>query len=122
MPAGRSRAASAGSGSTRRRATAISPGTSASRPPRVFCRGCAMRRRRPERAGVIGAHEPYAGRDERVYSIEAHGERHGLPHVLIELRQDQIATPEGAAAWATRLARLLGPVLGDAALYEAAQP
>jgi len=41
--------------------------------------------------------------------------------VLIELRQDQIDTPEGAAGWAARLARLLGPILADGTLYEAAR-
>ena len=55
----------------------------------------------------------------RGFSIQAHGENHGLPHVLIELRQDQIDTPEGAAGWAARLARLLGPILADPALFEA---
>ena len=68
---------------------------------------------------VVGDNQPYSGRDERGYSIQAHGESHGLPHVLIELRQDQIDTTAGAAGWAARLARLLGPILADATLYEA---
>jgi predicted N-formylglutamate amidohydrolase len=67
---------------------------------------------------VIGDNQPYSGRDERGFSIQAHGEQHGLPHVLIELRQDQVDTPGGAAGWAARLARLLGPILADPALYE----
>ena len=33
-----------------------------------------------------------------------HGEGRGLPHVLVEIRQDGIATPADAAAWALRLA------------------
>jgi predicted N-formylglutamate amidohydrolase len=36
-----------------------------------------------------------------------HGERRGLPHVEIEIRQDLIARPEGQREWAKRLARLL---------------
>ena len=72
-----------------------------------------------EPALVVGDNQPYSGRDERGFSIQAHGENHGLPHVLIELRQDQIDTPEGAAGWAARLARLLGPILADPALFEA---
>jgi predicted N-formylglutamate amidohydrolase len=68
---------------------------------------------------VVGDNQPYSGLDERGFSVQAHGERHGLPHVLIELRQDQIDTPAGAAGWAARLARLLGPILAAATLYEA---
>jgi predicted N-formylglutamate amidohydrolase len=36
-----------------------------------------------------------------------HGERRGLPHVEIEIRQDLIAEPAGQGAWAERLTRLL---------------
>ena len=36
-----------------------------------------------------------------------HGERRGLAHVELEIRQDLIATPDGQADWAARLARLL---------------
>jgi len=36
-----------------------------------------------------------------------HGERHGLPHALIEIRQDLIAEDDGQQQWAARLARLL---------------
>jgi predicted N-formylglutamate amidohydrolase len=36
-----------------------------------------------------------------------HGERRGLPHVEIEIRQDLITDPSGQREWAERLARLL---------------
>jgi predicted N-formylglutamate amidohydrolase len=36
-----------------------------------------------------------------------HGERRGLPHVEIEIRQDLITEPAGQKAWAERLGRLL---------------
>jgi predicted N-formylglutamate amidohydrolase len=39
--------------------------------------------------------------------VPVHGERRGLPHVEIEIRQDLIGEPAGQAAWAARLARLL---------------
>jgi predicted N-formylglutamate amidohydrolase len=71
---------------------------------------------------VVGDNQPYSGRDERGYSTQTHGEGHGLPHVLIELRQDLIDTPPGAAAWAERLAAILGAILADEALYRQAQP
>jgi len=36
-----------------------------------------------------------------------HGERRGLPHVEIEIRQDLIADTSGQRAWGALLARLL---------------
>lgn len=56
---------------------------------------------------VVGDNEPYQATDESDYAIPIHGERRGLVHVGIELRQDLIAEPQGQAAWAARLARLL---------------
>ena len=41
------------------------------------------------------------------YTIPMHGERRGLPHVEIEIRQDLIAEEAGQRAWAERLVRLL---------------
>jgi predicted N-formylglutamate amidohydrolase len=60
---------------------------------------------------VVGDNEPYAVSDLTDYSIPVHGERRGLPHVEIEIRQDLIAAPEGQRAWALRLARLLPEAL-----------
>jgi predicted N-formylglutamate amidohydrolase len=56
---------------------------------------------------VVGDNEPYAASDETDYTIVVHGERRGLPHVEIELRQDLIEDAAGQGAWAARLARLL---------------
>jgi len=56
---------------------------------------------------VVGDNAPYAITDTSDYTVPVHGERRGLPHVEIEIRQDLIAEPAGQAAWATRLARLL---------------
>jgi predicted N-formylglutamate amidohydrolase len=56
---------------------------------------------------VVGDNEPYAVSDESDYTIPIHGERRGLPHGEIEIRQDLIADAAGQAAWADRLARLL---------------
>jgi predicted N-formylglutamate amidohydrolase len=65
----------------------------------------------------IGDNEPYSGRDEHGYSIIAHGERRGIAHALIEVRQDLIDTHHGAEAWARRLAGILAEVLADDRLY-----
>ena len=65
---------------------------------------------------VVGDNEPYTGRLEGD-CMDRHGTRRGLPHVLIELRNDLIADAPGQAAWAARLARLLAgliPVAADA--------
>ncbi len=56
---------------------------------------------------VVGDNEPYAISDLSDYTIPVHGERRGLPHVEIEIRQDLIAETAGQRAWADRLARLL---------------
>ena len=42
-----------------------------------------------------------------------HGTRNGLPHVLIELRQDLIATPDDQRLWAERLAPMLAQVIEE---------
>ena len=56
---------------------------------------------------VVGDNAPYAVSDLTDYTVPVHGERRGLPHVEIEIRQDQIAEPSGQRDWAERLARLL---------------
>ena len=53
---------------------------------------------------VVGDNEPYPVDDAIDYTIPVHGEGRGLPHALVEIRQDGIATPADAAAWAVRLA------------------
>ena len=53
---------------------------------------------------TIGDNEPYAIVGPSDYSIPVHGQGRGLPHIEIELRQDLIATQEGAQAWAETLA------------------
>ena len=53
---------------------------------------------------VVGDNEPYPVDDAIDYTIPVHGEGRGLPHSLVEIRQDGIATPADAAAWAVRLA------------------
>jgi predicted N-formylglutamate amidohydrolase len=62
---------------------------------------------RAEGGLMVGENEPYAVSDLTDYTVPVHGERRGLPHVEIEIRQDLIARPEGQREWAERLARLL---------------
>jgi predicted N-formylglutamate amidohydrolase len=56
---------------------------------------------------VVGENEPYRVGDLTDYTVPVHGERRGLLHVEIEIRQDLIAASAGQASWARRLARLL---------------
>jgi len=56
---------------------------------------------------VVGDNEPYAVSDATDYTIPVHGEKRGLMHTGIEIRQDLIGDPSGQQQWAERLARLL---------------
>jgi len=56
---------------------------------------------------LIGDNEPYSVSDASDYTIPVHGERRGLPHVEIEIRQDLIADTSGQRAWGALLARIL---------------
>jgi predicted N-formylglutamate amidohydrolase len=56
---------------------------------------------------VVGDNAPYAVTEDSDYGVPTHGEKRGLAHVEIEIRQDLIAAPEGQTAWAQRFARLL---------------
>jgi predicted N-formylglutamate amidohydrolase len=62
---------------------------------------------RQEPSLVVGDNEPYFVSDATDYTIPVHGERQGLPHALIEIRQDLIADESGQQQWAERLTRLL---------------
>ncbi|QHQ37508.1 N-formylglutamate amidohydrolase [Algicella marina] len=59
---------------------------------------------------VTGDNEPYTGRLEGD-CMHRHGTMRGLPHVLIEIRNDLISGETGQQEWAARLTRLLAPLL-----------
>lgn len=69
----------------------------------------AVRAARPDL--VVAENAPYRCSDLTDYAVPVHGEGRGLPHVLLEIRNDSIATPEGQAAWAAVLARTLPAAL-----------
>jgi predicted N-formylglutamate amidohydrolase len=64
----------------------------------------------------VGDNQPYAVTDTSDFSINHHGDRRGLPHVELEIRQDLIADDAGQRAWATRLARLLPAAISSSGL------
>jgi len=68
---------------------------------------CLLALLKNEAGLVIGDNEPYFVSDTTDYTIPMHGERRGLPHALIEIRQDLIAEETGQREWVARLAHLL---------------
>jgi predicted N-formylglutamate amidohydrolase len=70
----------------------------------------------PALASPIGDNEPYDGAlvGDTLYEL---GTARGLAHVIVELRQDLIAAPEGAGRWAGIVADALAPVLRDPDLH-----
>ncbi|MFG1409686.1 N-formylglutamate amidohydrolase [Xanthobacter sp. VTT E-85241] len=75
------------------------------RDPRLARALFAMLEREP--GLVVGDNEPYSVSDASDYTIPIHGERRGLLHVAVEIRQDLIAEAAGQAAWGARMAHLL---------------
>lgn len=55
----------------------------------------------------IGDNEPYPVNDETHYTIPVHGERRGIPHTMLEIRNDLVRTARQQADWARRLSRVL---------------
>ena len=54
---------------------------------------------------VVGDNQPYPIDAAVDYTLPVHGEGRSVLNVMIEIRQDGIATAAGAAAWAARLAQ-----------------
>ena len=62
---------------------------------------------------VVGDNEPYHGRLEND-CMHRHGTARGLAHVLIEVRNDLLATPDGVSQWCDRIAGVLEEAMADA--------
>ncbi len=62
-------------------------------------------------AFTVGHNEPYSVSDVTDYTIPVHGERRGIPHVMVEVRQDLIEGEAGQEEWADRLSGLLARAL-----------
>ncbi len=74
-----------------------------------------LRALRAEPELQVGDNEPYAASEATDYGLVEHGERRGLPHVELEVRQDLLLSADGQQLWAARLARLLRQVSISAA-------
>lgn len=69
-----------------------------------------LARLRAEPDLCVGENQPYAGQLEGD-TLSRHGLRRNLRHVLIELRQDLIATEEDQRLWAARLAPMFAEIV-----------
>ncbi|MGB5735201.1 MAG: N-formylglutamate amidohydrolase, partial [Thiohalocapsa sp.] len=54
--------------------------------------------------GLVGDNLPYGIDDEHDYSLPTHGERRGITHAMIEIRQDELRDDSAARRWAEHLA------------------
>lgn len=59
---------------------------------------------------VVGDNQPYSGLADFGYTITFHAQRPHLPHLMLEIRQDELADPAGIERWAA----ILAPILRDA--------
>lgn len=60
---------------------------------------------------IAGRNAPYGVDDLSDHTIPLHGEKRGIPHALLEIRNDQISTEAGQDIWADRLAAILPAAL-----------
>ncbi len=74
-----------------------------------------LMKRLAEAGFTVGDNEPYTGALEGD-TLYRHGTLRGLPHVLIEMRQDLIDSDAAAQAFALRLKPILDAALSDVAL------
>ena len=56
---------------------------------------------------VVGVNEPYSPADRVYFTLERHARSRGLPCVMIEIRNDEIATEQSQRRWAELLAGIL---------------
>lgn len=59
----------------------------------------------------IGMKEPYRISDASDWFVPVHGERNGIAHSLIEVRNDRISHPEGVTRFADLLARAISSIM-----------
>lgn len=62
---------------------------------------------------VVGDNQPYSGELEGD-SMDRHGTKRGISHVLIEIRQDLLANEAGRGEWAERLTPMLSQLAARA--------
>lgn len=75
---------------------------------------------RRDRSLVVGDNEPYSAKDNVDYTIRRHGRDRGVPHVMIEIRNDLLQTARDIAMWTAVLADVLKECAGAVGLMPTA--
>lgn len=65
---------------------------------------------------TVGDNQPYSPADRVYYTLERHARSRELPCVMIEIRNNEVASPADERRWA----ELLAPLLADAAAHASA--
>jgi predicted N-formylglutamate amidohydrolase len=60
----------------------------------------------------VGDNKPYDGHLAMGYTVDFHAIGRALPYTMIEMRQDQLATPSGRRRWALKVGSALEAVVG----------
>ena len=76
---------------------------------------------RRDRGLVVGDNEPYSAKDNVDYTIRRHGRDRGLPHVMIEVRNDLLRAARDVAAWTERLTEAIKESGGTVGFVPAAR-
>jgi predicted N-formylglutamate amidohydrolase len=66
---------------------------------------------------LVGDNQPYSGLRDFGFTVQFHAQRPRLPHVMVEVRQDEIGTRERAERYAEIVHQALRGPLADPALY-----
>jgi predicted N-formylglutamate amidohydrolase len=66
---------------------------------------------------VVGDNQPYSGQADFGYTITFHAQRTRLPHLMLEIRQDEIADPPGVARWTGILLPILAAALARPGIH-----
>ena len=56
----------------------------------------------------VGVNEPYSPKDRVYFTLERHARSRGLPAVMIEIRNDEIADQKSQQRWGGLLAEIVG--------------
>lgn len=65
---------------------------------------CLLTALKAEEGLIVADNEPFVREEMAGYSMQLHGEGGSIPHLVVEIRQDLILSPESQAAWGRRLA------------------
>jgi predicted N-formylglutamate amidohydrolase len=79
--------------------------------------GPALERLHTEPGLVVGDNQPYSGQREFGFTVTFHAQRTRLPHIMFEIRQNEIDNAAGVARYATLVGDCLESTLADPELY-----